>query len=82
MAEPCATLSDLKEEELKNKQIQPLAHSPEGGASSVMAGAASQKRKRNSPGNPSKICCESNCFFIYFFLSLCLYISKKKSSIF
>ncbi|KAL8157717.1 zinc finger protein JACKDAW-like [Apium graveolens] len=53
MAAPSATnLFDLKEEELKNKQIQPLPHSPEEGANSDMAGAASQKRKRNSPGNP------------------------------
>lgn len=55
-----ATLSDLKEEKLKNKQIQQLLHSSGNGASSDMTSspppAASQmRRKRNHPGNPSKI---------------------------
>ncbi|KAK1387191.1 Protein indeterminate-domain 4 chloroplastic [Heracleum sosnowskyi] len=58
MAAPSsATLSDLREEDLKNKHVQQLSHSPGEGASSDMTssapGAASQRRKRNCPGNPS-----------------------------
>ena len=68
-ASSSATLFGLKEEALKNFHHEQLEHSSAEGATPVVAsstpsGAASQRRKRNHPGNPSKIFYTCVCGYV------------------
>lgn len=83
-ASSSATFFGLKEEEFKNHlNLQHSSGAPNSIMGSSASAAPTQRKKRNQPGTPSKICymccvvCVYKVFLItVFYISVCIDMSK------